>query len=466
MKRKAAFLGSMLLMLIMMAVFQPADAAAGTVNSGSCGANVTYYLTSDGTLTISGSGVMMNYGEYSEDPNTTTSGAPWSRYRDTIKAAIIKKGVSSIGGNAFSSCTSMTSVTIPESVNYIGVGAFAGCIGLPTITLPQGLEGIAAFTFLDCASLTSITIPASVKYIGQDAFSGCSRLTDIYYGGTRAQWNAINIHSNGNDAVNRASLHYGGSTEPASFSDVKSSDWFAEPVQWAIDKGITKGMTATTFGPNVTCSTAHILTFLWRAEGCPEPKGGNTFSDVKTEDYYYKAALWAQEKGLVSGTSFNGNAPCTRAATVTYLWKLSGSPNGGNRTFSDVSASAYYAQAVSWAVSKGVTSGTGNGKFSPDMTCTRGQIVTFLYRWKTGKGIAAVAYTDEELCKMALAYYRAQKGYAPPLAAVDHNEGNKAVIRLYEISGNHLSTWEWYTVDRYTGKGTSMFSGNIDLTKV
>ena len=115
--------------------------------------------------------------------------------------------------------------------------------------------------------------------------------------------------------------------------------------------------------------------------GEPAPAGSaNPFSDVKAEDYFYKAALWAREKGLVSGGKFDPDTPCTRASTVTYLWKLAGSPAAQGGGFSDVPASASYAKAVAWAVEKGITNGTSPTTFSPGDTCTRGQIVTFLHR--------------------------------------------------------------------------------------
>lgn len=170
------------------------------------------------------------------------------------------------------------------------------------------------------------------------------------------------------------------SSKPA-FTDVADSAYYAAPVAWAVENGITSGTTTTTFSPNATCTTAQILTFLWRAKGSPEPTSKtNTFTDIKESDYYYKAALWAKENGLISGTTFNGSTPCTRAATVTYLWKLAGSPSAASASFTDVPVTAKYSQAVAWAVSKGVTSGTSATTFSPDTTCTRAQIVTFLYR--------------------------------------------------------------------------------------
>jgi hypothetical protein len=165
------------------------------------------------------------------------------------------------------------------------------------------------------------------------------------------------------------------------FTDVKADAWYAEPVKWAVDKGITNGTTPTTFSPDSTCTRAQILTFLWRAVGSPKMDKKNPFSDVKNTDYYYDAAIWAYEKGMVTGNTFAGNTPCTRSATVIYLWKNAGSPyTSYNGTFSDVTAGSGYASAVAWAVNNGVTTGTTPTTFSPDATCTRGQIVTFLKR--------------------------------------------------------------------------------------
>ena len=164
------------------------------------------------------------------------------------------------------------------------------------------------------------------------------------------------------------------------FTDVKTGDYFAEPVLWAVEKGITAGTSETTFSPNENCSVAQILSFLWRANGSPKPTTANPFSDVKSGDYYADAAAWAYEKGMVSGTAFGGNTPCTRSMAVTYMWKAAGSPSAKAASFADVSAGADYAQAVAWAVEQKITSGTSATTFSPDSVCTRGQIVSFLYR--------------------------------------------------------------------------------------
>lgn len=167
----------------------------------------------------------------------------------------------------------------------------------------------------------------------------------------------------------------------ASFTDISSNAYYASPVKWAVEKGITTGTTTTTFSPHNTCTNAQILTFLWRSKGCPEPTISNPFTNINTSDYFYKAALWAYENGMVSGTTFNGSAPCTRSQTVLYMWQAAGKPTVTNTvSFTDVPSNAAYTQAVKWAVGKGVTNGTTETTFSPNDTCTRGQIVTFLHR--------------------------------------------------------------------------------------
>lgn len=164
------------------------------------------------------------------------------------------------------------------------------------------------------------------------------------------------------------------------FNDVPNNAYYAKPVEWAVKKKITSGTSATTFSPEVTCSHAHILTFLWNAAGSPDPTVSNPFTNISTNDYYYKAALWAYENGMLSGNTFNGNLPCTRSETVTYMWQAAGKPSVTKETaFMDVASDAGYAQAVAWAVDAKVTAGTSATTFSPDATCTRGQIVTFLY---------------------------------------------------------------------------------------
>lgn len=166
------------------------------------------------------------------------------------------------------------------------------------------------------------------------------------------------------------------------FTDVAKDSYYENAVKWAVSKDVTSGTSETTFSPNETCTTAQILTLLWRQNGQPEPTIENPFSDVDENDYSYKPALWAYEKGLVTGDKFNGNSPCTRIATVTYFYNLSDKTIGSYpmSPFNDVPETSKDYEIVRWAVSNGITSGTDYYKFSPNATCTRGQIVTFMYR--------------------------------------------------------------------------------------
>jgi len=159
------------------------------------------------------------------------------------------------------------------------------------------------------------------------------------------------------------------------FSDVPRDAYYAEPVAWAVEKGITNGTSATAFSPDQTCTRAQIITFLWRAAGSPAPKSLSHFSDVKADAYYAKAAAWAVENGMADGRMFAPDAPCTRLTAVEFMWKYAGSPRAAKAGFTDVSSGA-----VDWALAQGVTNGTSGSTFSPDQTCTRGQIVAFLYR--------------------------------------------------------------------------------------
>ena len=170
------------------------------------------------------------------------------------------------------------------------------------------------------------------------------------------------------------------------FKDVPANAYYYEAVKWAQEKGITGGIGNGLFGPNDPCTRAQIVTFLWRAAGSPAPKSMSSFTDVPADAFYAKAVAWAVENGITSGTGeskFSPNATCTRAQAVTFLYRASGSPAvSGSAEFSDVSATAFYADAVAWAAKKGITTGIGGGLFGADNDCTRGQIVTFLWRCK------------------------------------------------------------------------------------
>ena len=177
-------------------------------------------------------------------------------------------------------------------------------------------------------------------------------------------------------------------TAATSFADVPANAYFADAVKWAVDKGITNGLSDTMFGPYESCTRAQIVTFLWRAAGSPEPKTASSFTDVPVSTYYAKAVAWAVENGITNGmteTAFAPNATCTRGQSVTFLHRALKGTASGSANFTDVKSDAFYADAVNWAVASDVTNCTSNTTFSPNADCTRAEIVTFLYRAYQGK---------------------------------------------------------------------------------
>ncbi len=211
---------------------------------------------------------------------------------------------------------------------------------------------------------------------------------------TDSEGNELSLTDNGNGAYTftmpsgKVEIHVtfteDGSRNP--FQDVPDDAYYFEAVNWAVANNVTNGTSETTFSPNVGCTRAQVVTFLWRAAGQPEPtEGTNPFTDVKEGTYYYKAVLWAVEKGITNGTSettFDPDETCTRGQIVTFLWRREGkpAPTGANNPFADVKPSAYFGSAVLWAVEKGITNGTSETTFEPNEDCTRAQVVTFLFR--------------------------------------------------------------------------------------
>ncbi len=317
-----------------------------------------------------------------------------------LTSVTIPDSVTSIGDSAFSCCTSLTSITIPDSVTSIGEDAFYYCTSLTSDIIPDSVTSIGDYAFCFCTSLTSVTIPDSVTSIGDCAFSDCSSLKQICFCGNAPsiapeafyRVTATAYYPEGNATwTSEVMRDYGGTITwapytPNPFTDVPTEKYYYEPVMWAYTNGITAGATATTFDPNGTCTRAQVVTFLWRAAGKPEPTTtNNPFTDVDSDDYFYKAVLWAVEKGITAGataTTFNPKGACNRAQVVTFMYRAAGSPavSSQNNPFEDVPADKYYHDAVLWAVEKGITAGISATKFAPGNTCTRAQIVTFLYR--------------------------------------------------------------------------------------
>ena len=186
----------------------------------------------------------------------------------------------------------------------------------------------------------------------------------------------------------RASFVRDGASETSPFRDVSTDAYYYEAIKWAVDRGVTGGIGDGLFGPNQSCTRAQIVTFLWRAAGSPEPKSAAAFADVPAGAYYAKAVAWAVENGITTGTSettFSPNAACTRAQSVTFLFRALGKLTESGETFRDVPKGSYYEDAVAWAAANGITTGIGGGLFGPNQSCTRAQIVTFLYRAYQGR---------------------------------------------------------------------------------
>jgi len=296
---------------------------------------------------------------------------------------------------AFSDCTGLMNITFPDNLKMIGPYSFQNCTGLTRITLPNGLTTIDSNSFSGCTNLTRVTIPSSVEEIGYGVFDGCEHLTIYGEKGSFAE-SFAKTHQIPFSEVNF--------TKPTTdgFSDVGANSYYADAIKWAVAKGITQGTGNNLFQPNKVCNNGQILTFLWRANGSPTFKDELSPFTFKNK-YYYQAALWAAAQNMIELPSIKSESPapgvtitssdswewekkvaevaCTRATTVQYLWQSAGSPRiSSTSQFSDVPSNAPYAAAVAWAIEKGITKGTTETTFSPEKICTRGQVVTFLYR--------------------------------------------------------------------------------------
>jgi len=293
-----------------------------------------------------------------------------------LESVVIPDNVKSMGRSDFYDCNKLKTVTI-GGVETVPDGTFVGCESLETMILREGVKRIEKCFTKGDDGLKSLYLPSSLVEIETGCFEYSTNIRDIYYNGTPYSWGGVAIGLK-NDPIlsDQVTMHY------IPFSDTQPGEYYYDPMVWAIDEGITNGTSKTTFSPYDTCTQGHILTFLYRAAGKPAVSGGNNFTNeiITPGKYYYNAMLWAAEQGIVTNMGLDPEAPCSRSDVVTYLWRFSGKPSTGSASFTDVPSSAAYYQAVAWAVDQGITKGTGGGKFSPDKTCNRAEIVTFLNR--------------------------------------------------------------------------------------
>ena len=315
-----------------------------------------------------------------------------------LESVEIAYGVEAIPMNTFIYCDKLQSVTIPGSVKSIGASAFQDCTSLSSVTIEEGLEKVEENAFRGCTSLEEVTFPSTCVDCNA-ALRDTSVKTvtflnpDCKIRGAMGKVGVTTIRGYADSAVQEFATSSGYAFEalegepevPVSFTDVHEGDYFYQPVLWAVENDITAGTSATTFGPGLDCTREQAMMFLWKAAGKPQPTSSyNPFTDVKPDAYYYDAVLWAVEEGITSGvsdTKFGTGSPCTRGQIMTFLYKAAGSPSvSGNNPFGDVKSGDYFYSPVLWAVRNNITSGTSATTFSPSQTCTRGQIVTFLYK--------------------------------------------------------------------------------------
>ena len=279
-----------------------------------------------------------------------------------------------IGKFAFNSCRNLTEINIPDSVQSFAMGSFRRCMTLKEINLPAGMKAIPGHCFVFCEKLTSVTIPESVESIGDWAFAGCSGLTEF-----RIPANVQTLGSGAFQQQHSIKAFYIASPSLEFFNGTESGKYRtllgdSDCKMYVVNQEMKDAL----LSKNIFIKNEDDIIVY--------PAVANPFVDVSSGAYYYDAVLWAVANGITEGTSatiFSPNAPCTRAQAVTFLWRAAGcpAPKSSVMPFTDVKAGSYYETAVLWAVENGIADGTSATTFSPDANCTRGQIVTFLYRY-------------------------------------------------------------------------------------
>lgn len=282
-------------------------------------------------------------------------------------------GAVKINASGLAPDTTYYLVSVKSADSVVGLGsASTDASGAATVSIPVGTLAngtYQAYVFKN----EDGTAAASAEFVVKDSNGGNSGGGSGGSGGSSSGGSS----SGSNDP---------GNTAPAAggFKDVAKGSYYYEPVNWAVNNKITTGASTDTFAPGEPCTRAQMVTFLWRAAGSPTAAASTTFSDVPQYEYYAQAVSWAASVGITTGTgnwSFSPSAPCTRGQMATFLYRYSKSPQvSGGMPFADITDSSYYSDAVLWAYKSGVTTGITANLYHPDDTCTRGQMVTFLYR--------------------------------------------------------------------------------------
>ena len=313
-----------------------------------------------------------------------------------IQTITIPETVTEIGQEAFMDCTDLAAVNFEGSDAYLGERAFKNCASLVDMYVPA--SGILYDgTFAGCTSLAEVTFEYGNMYIEEGAFSGCTNLEYIYLPASIEQiytkdfegMKDVTVGGLEGSVAERFATKLGFEFEAEDypdglFTDVKAKPFYSVPVLWAASTGVTQGYEDGSFRPDAVCKRWQMVMFIWRFFGEPEATTTTDFKDVPENAIYYKAVQWAAENGITNGTgdgNFSPDREVSRGMVVTMLNRLDGEPKASSTTknFKDVTKNSYY-DAILWAQEVGVTNGYPDGTFKPNKTCSRGEIVTFMYR--------------------------------------------------------------------------------------
>lgn len=288
-----------------------------------------------------------------------------------------------LGERCFENCTSLEYIWVPVC-GVVPAGAFSRCRNLTEVVIDEGNYAIAPNAFSACDSLQYLYIPTSMDVIYTDGFQG---LTDVVIQGIPG-YKELSVGQTFAEKMGFTfeSMEYP-TGENAVFPDVSDQHYYSLPVLWAATNGITNGMPDGSFAPGGSCTRGQMITFIWRFFGSPEPDYDNLhdFTDVASDRFYYEAVQWGYQQGVIKGVTdseFRPNETVTRAMAVTMLHRLDGEPAAAatGSSFTDAKVGSYYYQALLWGDETGVVRGYGDGTFRPGDPCSRGMIVTFMYR--------------------------------------------------------------------------------------